>query len=71
MRTDYLEIVTNDVNAVCAAYSAAHAVVFSDPVAGLGNARHAQLADGALVGVRAPVCDRVAAGATLLTGGGY
>lgn len=33
MRTHYLEIVTSDVNAVCAAYSTAHAVVFSEPVA--------------------------------------
>ena len=51
----YLEIVTKDVDAVCAAYAAAHKVQFGKPVAGLGNARTATLADGGIVGVRAPL----------------
>jgi uncharacterized protein len=55
MKVQYLEIVTKDVDAVCAAYAAAHKVQFSGPVAGLGNARTAALADGGLVGVRAPL----------------
>ena len=55
MKVYYLEIVTKDVDAVCAAYAAAHKVQFSGPVAALGKARTATLADGGLVGVRAPL----------------
>ncbi|HET9293177.1 MAG TPA: hypothetical protein VFO06_02720 [Gemmatimonadales bacterium] len=55
MRIHYLEIVTKDVDAVCAAYAAAHEVHFGPPDAGLGNARTAPLAGGGLVGVRAPL----------------
>ena len=55
MKVQYLEIVTKDVDAVCAAYAAAHKVHFSKPVAELGNARTATLADGGVVGVRAPL----------------
>jgi predicted enzyme related to lactoylglutathione lyase len=56
-RVHYLEIVTKDVDAVCAAYTAAHKVQFGKPVAGLGNARTATLADGGIVGVRSPLRD--------------
>lgn len=55
MRVHYLEIVTPDVDAVCAAYGKANGVRFSEPDAGLGNARTAALAGGGLVGVRAPM----------------
>jgi predicted enzyme related to lactoylglutathione lyase len=55
MQVHYLEIVTKDVDAVCDAYAAANGVQFSDPDAGLGNARTAALPDGGLVGVRAPM----------------
>ena len=55
MQTYYLEIVTPDVDAVCAAYAAAHGVQFGQPDAGLGQARTAPLAGGGLVGVRAPL----------------
>src|ERR687896_2552932 len=55
MKIQYLEIVTKDVDVVCAAYAAAHKVRFGEPVAGLGNARTATLAGGGLVGVRAPL----------------
>lgn len=55
VKIQYIEIVTKEVDAVCAAYAAAHKVQFSEPVAGLGNARTASLADGGLVGVRAPL----------------
>jgi predicted enzyme related to lactoylglutathione lyase len=55
MRAHYLEIVTPEVDSVCAAYSAAHDVTFGDPDAGLGNARTARLDAGSLVGVRAPM----------------
>ncbi len=55
MQVQYLEIVTGDVDAVCAAYAAANGVEFSEPDAGLGNARTAELPGGGLVGVRAPM----------------
>lgn len=55
MQIYYLEIVTWEVEAVCAAYAAAHGVQFGKPDAGLGNARTAALAGGSLVGVRAPL----------------
>jgi len=55
MQTQYLEIVTKEVDAVCAAYSAVNEVQFSEPIAGLGNARTAALPGGGWVGVRAPL----------------
>jgi uncharacterized protein len=55
MRIHYLEIVTKDVDAVCATYAAANRVQFGKPDAGLGNARTAALPGGGLVGVRAPM----------------
>ena len=57
MKIQYLEIVTKEVDAVCAAYASAHNVNFGEPDASLGNARTAALADGGLVGVRAPLRD--------------
>lgn len=55
MRIHYLELVTKDVDAVCAAYAVANGVTFGEPDAGLGNARTAALPGGGLVGVRAPL----------------
>ena len=55
MQIYYLEIVTKEVDAVCAAYTAVNGVQFSEPDAGLGNARTALLAGGGLMGVRAPL----------------
>ncbi len=55
MQVYYLEIVTKDVDAVCAAYSAAGGVKFGKPDAGLGGARTAPMAGGGMVGVRAPM----------------
>jgi predicted enzyme related to lactoylglutathione lyase len=55
MRVQYLEIVTREVDAVCAAYASAFHVQFGEPVAGLGGARTASLAGGGLVGVRGPL----------------
>jgi len=57
MKVHYLEIVASDVDAVCAAYEAAHGVKFgsADPL--LGGARTAPLPDGGSVGVRAPLHD--------------
>jgi len=55
MQIYYLEIVTPEVDATCAAYSKLHGVMFSDGKVGLGNARTAALANGGMVGVRAPM----------------
>lgn len=55
MKVQYLEIVTREVDAVCAAYASALNVRFGEPDAGLGGARTASLADGGIVGVRAPL----------------
>jgi predicted enzyme related to lactoylglutathione lyase len=55
MHIQYLEIVTTDVDAVCAAYEAANGIEFGTPDAALGNARTAKLPSGGMVGVRAPM----------------
>ena len=55
MQLHYLEIVTPEVDATCATYTQLHGVTFSDPEPGLGNARTAALADGGMIGVRAPM----------------
>ena len=55
MQVYYLEIVTKEVDAVCAAYSAALGVQFGQPVAGLGKAQTAPMQGGGWVGVRAPL----------------
>ena len=55
MQIHYLEIVTKEVDAVCATYAQLHGVSFSDPEAGLGNARTVPLPDGGMIGVRAPM----------------
>ena len=55
MKVHYLEIVTPDVDAICAAYEAVHNVRFGEPNRLLGGARTCDLADGSIVGVRAPL----------------
>ncbi len=55
MKVQYLEIVTPDVDAVCATYATLHGVSFSEPDARLGNARTASFPGGGLLGVRAPM----------------
>lgn len=55
MNVHYLEIVTPDVDGVCAMYAAADGVTFSEPIAELGNARTAELGGGGRIGVRAPM----------------
>ena len=55
MSLHYLEIVTPEVDAVCAAYTTANGLQFSDPVPEFGMARTAKLPSGALLGVRAPM----------------
>lgn len=56
MQVHYLEIVTQDVDGVCRAY-AGQGAVFGTPVAALGYARTASLADGSLLGVRGSLRD--------------
>ena len=51
----YLEIVTPDVDATCAALEAMHATTFGPPNPMFGNARTAPLVGGGLLGVRAPM----------------
>lgn len=55
MKLHYLEVVAVNVDAVCAAYEAAHGSTFglADPL--LGGARTASLPDGGSVGVRGPL----------------
>lgn len=55
MQIHYLEIVTNEVDTVCTTYAAVNGIQFAEPDPGLGNARTADLPNGALVGVRAPM----------------
>ncbi|MBL8840627.1 MAG: hydroxylase [Planctomycetes bacterium] len=55
MAIHYLEIVTADVEATCAALEKVHAVRFGKPVAELGQARTATLRGGGEIGVRAPL----------------
>ena len=57
MRIHYLEIVTEEVHAVCAAYAAADGTEFGEPDPGLGHARTAALPGRGLVGVRAPMSE--------------
>ncbi|TLU61334.1 hydroxylase [Thalassotalea litorea] len=55
MKIHYLEIVTLDVEGICAAYAAVHNVKFSASDALLGGAKTCALADGSFVGVRGPL----------------
>ncbi|MEM7812182.1 MAG: hydroxylase [Planctomycetota bacterium] len=55
MKVHYLEIVSTEVDAVCASYAAMLGVTFGGPDPVLGNARTAALSGGGLVGVRAPL----------------
>jgi uncharacterized protein len=57
MRVHYLEIVTEEVDSVCASYAAANRLKFGEPDVRLGNARTAVTPGGGLVGVRAPMRD--------------
>jgi uncharacterized protein len=54
VRIHYLEIVTPEVEATCAAYGLLDGVSFSEPVPELGDARTAPRGEG-LLGVRAPM----------------
>lgn len=55
MKIHYLETVTPDVEAICTLYSNMHDVTFGDADQNLGGARTARLANGGMLGVRAPM----------------
>lgn len=55
MQIQYLEIVTPDVDVVCATYATLYGVTFGQPDAVLGGARTAPLPEGGRLGVRAPL----------------
>lgn len=57
MKLYYLEVVTKDVDSVCAAYAASLGVEFGPPVPELGGARTASMEGGSVLGVRAPLRD--------------
>jgi predicted enzyme related to lactoylglutathione lyase len=57
MQAHYLEIVTPDVDAMCAAYAAVIHVQFGDPDPVLGNARTTKLPGGGTLGIRAPLSE--------------
>lgn len=55
MKVHYLEIVTLDVESVCKAYALAQSINYSEPDEMLGGARTSTLADGSIIGIRAPL----------------
>lgn len=61
MKIHYLEIVTPDLNATCDMYSSVYGISFGEPDPLLGNARTAEMPDGSIVGIRAPMHESEAA----------
>ncbi len=57
MKVHYLEIVSDDVDAVCSAYEKAHSVSFGEADQLLGGARTCALPDKSIVGIRRPLRD--------------
>ena len=55
MAVHYLEIVSNDVDALTGLYQRAHGLSFGPPDPDLGQARVATQADGTRVGIRQPL----------------
>lgn len=55
VQVHYLEIVTPEVAAMCAAYASALGLDFGEPVMEFGGARTADLPNGSRVGIRAPM----------------
>lgn len=53
----YLEVITPDVEKICASYSQTMGLSFSDVIAELGGARTTILASGVTLGIRAPMHD--------------
>jgi len=57
MKVHYIEIVTDDVEGVCAGYETSLGLQFNAPDTLLGNARTADLQSGTQIGVRAPMAE--------------
>lgn len=57
MKIQYLEVVTLDVDAACGRYASLHGVTFGENDPMLGGARTAVLANGGMLGIRAPLRD--------------
>jgi predicted enzyme related to lactoylglutathione lyase len=55
MAVQYLEIVSNDVDALAELYQRMHDLSFAPPEPDLGQARVATQADGTLIGIRKPL----------------
>ena len=55
MAVHYLEIVSNDADALASLYESMHGLSFGPPEPELGQARVARRADGGLVGIRKPL----------------
>lgn len=55
MSVHYLEIVSNDVDALTGLYESVHGLSFGAPDPDLGQARVATRPDGSLVGIRKPL----------------
>ncbi|MEA2144817.1 MAG: hypothetical protein QOG59_404 [Solirubrobacteraceae bacterium] len=55
MAVHYVEIVSNDVDAVMGLYQRTHGLSFGAPDPDLGQARVATQADGAVIGIRKPL----------------
>ncbi|MEL7499477.1 MAG: hydroxylase [Planctomycetota bacterium] len=56
MQIQYLEIVTDDADALCKHY-AAHGATFGEPDVNLGGARTAKLEGGGMIAIRGPLRD--------------
>jgi predicted enzyme related to lactoylglutathione lyase len=57
MSVHYLEIVSNDVDALTALYQRTYGLSFGSPDQDLGQARVASRTDGTLVGIRKPLAE--------------
>jgi predicted enzyme related to lactoylglutathione lyase len=55
MGVHYLEIVSNDMDGLCALYERVHGLSFGQPDPDLGHARVATRPDGTMVGIRKPL----------------
>ena len=53
----YMEIVSDDMDALCATYESVHGVSFGEVVPELGQARVANLPDGSLLSIRKPMAE--------------
>lgn len=57
MQVHYLEVVTGEVEGTCTTLEQIHGVTFGESEPALGNARTVSLANGGMIGVRAPMHD--------------